>query len=718
MSRRADKKPVPNAEALLDRKHRVRIRVVFWALLLVFGVVAGRLILLQGFPDDIYTREENFHEGTLELNLPRGDIYDRNGRLLATDRRARSLYADPSRIQAPGELAATLSQILGEPENEVLARLTRCDSSGRLRKSVPVRRWLSADLVRRLEGLVEASKPGLSLKYEPVRFYPEATLAAHVIGFVNRERVGSGGVEMLYDHALGVRPGKVVARVDSGRRPLQSRTLEYVAPQGGANMTMTIDIAIQHKLEQELTAALERSQAEKGMGMVMDPHTGAILALACLPTYNPNEFTEFSDEERKNAAVTDVFEPGSAFKIVTAAAAIELGLVTPSTRIDCEGGAFNPYGHRIRDYHKLGVEPFHTCFAESSNIAIIKVAAMLGEERLEHWIRRFGFGRTTSADFGSAESVGIFRGRDAWSRLSMGSLPMGQEISVTLPQMARAFAVIANGGYLVEPHLVARLTNPDGTVLYEHRPDPGERVLSPRAAEIMKNLCHEVVLYGTGDRAGIAEYRVGGKTGTAQVARTDGRGYAPGKYNTVFAGFAPIAHPRVVTVIVVREPAIREHWGGYVCGPVFREVVRDTLIRMSVPLDPVKEDSEHLAWREDADPDTVMEEDVLDRVAIIEPDMESVLADLDGLELIALAVDPLGEGPMLPDFRGMTKRQARERIAELGLMWDIQGSGWVAEQEPPPGTPLAEVTLCRLQFSNEHKKAEDETQGPAEMAKR
>ncbi|HOF38802.1 MAG TPA: penicillin-binding protein [Candidatus Hydrogenedentes bacterium] len=718
MSRHADKKPAPNAETSLDRIHRIRIRLVFWALLIVFGVVAGRLVLLQGFPDDIYTREENFHEGTLELNLPRGDIYDRNGRLLATDRRARSLYADPSRIPNPCELAATLSDLLSEPENEVLARLTRSDSTGRPRKSVPVRRWLSAELVRRLEGIVEASKPGLSLKYEPVRFYPEGTLAAHVIGFVNRERVGSGGVEMLYDRELGVRPGKVVARVDSGRRPLQSRTLEYVAPQGGADMTMTIDIAIQHKLEQELAAALERSRAEKGMGLVMEPQTGAILALACLPTYNPNEFTEFSDEERKNAAITDVFEPGSSFKIVTAAAAIELGLVTPSTRIDCEGGAFNPYGHRIRDYHKLGVEPFHTCFAESSNIAMIKVAAMLGEERLEQWIRRFGFGRATSPDFGSAESAGIFRGRGAWSRLSMGSLPMGQEISVTLPQMARAFAVIANGGYLVEPYLVARLTNPDGTVLYEHRPGQGERVLSPRTAEIMKNLCHEVVLHGTGEKASIAEYRVGGKTGTAQVARTDGRGYAPGKYNTVFAGFAPVAHPRVVTVIVVREPAIREHWGGFVCGPVFREVVRDTLIRMSVPLDPVKEGIEQLAWQEDADPDTVMAEDAPGEVAIIEPDMESILADLDGLELIALPVDPLGEGPVLPDFRGMTKRQARERIAELGLMWDIQGSGWVAEQEPPPGTPLAEVTLCRLRFSNERKKAEDETQGTVEMAKR
>lgn len=737
MSRHADKSPDTGAEACVDRTHRIRMRLVFWALLMVFGVVGGRLILLQGFPDDIYTREEDFHEGTLELNLPRGDIYDRNGRLLATDRRARSLYADPSRIQNPRTLAVTLSEILGEPESEVHARLTRCDAGGRLRKSVPVKRWLSAELVNRLEGLVDASAPGLSFKYEPVRFYPEGTLAAHVIGFVNRERIGSGGVEMLYDHELGVRPGKVVARMDSGRRPLQSRTLEYVAPQGGADMTLTIDTAIQHTLEQELAAALERSKAEKGMGIVMDPHTGAILALACLPTYNPNEFTEFSDEERKNTAVTDVFEPGSSFKIVTASAAIELGLVTPSTLIDCEGGAFNPYGHRIRDYHKLGVEPFHTCFAESSNIAMIKVAAMLGQERLEHWIRRFGFGRTTSRDFGSAESAGIFRGRESWSRLSMGSLPMGQEISVTLPQMARAFAVIANGGYLVEPHLVARLTNPDGTVLREHRPDPGERVISARTAEIMRNLCHEVVLHGTGDKASIPEYRVGGKTGTAQVARTDGRGYAPGKYNTVFAGFAPIAYPRVVTVIVVREPAIREHWGGYVCGPVFREVVRDTLIRMSVPQDPVKEGMDLLALQEgdpdtdsdpdtdpdtdpdrDRDPDTVMEGDGLDALAIIEPDMESVLADLDGLELITFPVDPLSEGPALPDFRGMTKRQARERIAELGLAWDIQGSGWVAEQDPPPGTPLAEVTLCRLRFSNERKKAEDETSGPVEMAKR
>lgn len=713
-NRQPGKKQTSGGSAPVIQSHRIRVRLVLWALLTVFCAVAARLIHLQAFPDDRYVREEGFHEGTIELNLPRGDIYDRTGRLLATDRRARSLYADPSKIQNPHQAAVALSELLDEPESEVFARLTRLGEDGTPRKDVPVKRWLSAEYVNRLEPFVEAARPGLCFKYEPVRYYPEGTLAAHVMGFVNRERVGSGGIEMLYDRELGVEPGKLVARVDSVRNMILSRTLQYIPPEGGADVTLTLDSAIQHKLEQELAAVLERCKAQKGMGIVMDPHTGAILALACLPTFDPNHFTEYSDEERKNAAVTDVFEPGSSFKIVTASAAIELGLVTPKTMIDCEGGAFNPYGHRIRDYHALGVEPFRVCFAESSNIAMIKVAAMLGQERMEEWIRRFGFGQTTSRDFGSAESAGIFRGQQSWSRLSMGSLPMGQEISVTLPQMARAFAVIANGGYLVEPYLVSRVTNPDGTVVREHRQTLRERVISARTAEIMKNLCHEVVLHGTGDRANIPEYRVGGKTGTAQVARTDGRGYAPGKYNTVFAGFAPISHPRVVSVIVVREPEIREHWGGFVCGPVFREVVRDALIRMNCPQDPVQEGIDHFAEQHD-DPDTVMPQEEL---AIIEPDMDGVLADLDGLELIALPVDPDSEGPTLPDFRGMTKREARERIAALGLAWDAQGSGWVAEQDPPPGTPLSEVTLCRLRFSNESKKAEDESPGIVTVAQR
>ena len=327
-NRQPGKKQTSGGSAPVIQSHRIRVRLVLWALLTVFCAVTARLIHLQAFPDDRYVREEGFHEGTIELNLPRGDIYDRTGRLLATDRRARSLYADPSKIQNPHQAAVALSELLDEPEGEVFARLTRLGEDGKPRKDVPVKRWLSAEYVNRLEPFVEAARPGLCFKYEPVRYYPEGTLAAHVMGFVNRERVGSGGIEMLYDRELGVEPGKLVARVDSVRNMILSRTLQYIPPEGGADVTLTLDSAIQHKLEQELAAVLERCKAQKGMGIVMDPHTGAILALACLPTFDPNHFTEYSDEERKNAAVTDVFEPGSSFKIVTASAApIELGLV-------------------------------------------------------------------------------------------------------------------------------------------------------------------------------------------------------------------------------------------------------------------------------------------------------------------------------------------------------------------------------------------------------
>jgi len=681
-----------NGPSAIVRSHRIRLRLVFWGLFMVFGAITLRLVQLQAFPDAVYTREEGFHEGTIPLEMPRGDIYDRNGRLLATDGQTLSLVADPSTVEEPQRLARELAELLELPEDQVFACLTKRGDDGKPRKYYRIKRRLSAEHLKRLKHFPGMASPGLRLEKEPVRVYPDKTLAAHVLGFVNKEHVGSGGIEMVYDRELRVKTGKIVARVDCARILLGSRITEYIPPQGGADLVLTIDRTIQHKLEQELEMALVNSKAERGMGIVMEPRTGAILALACFPTFDPNRFNDFSNEERKNSAVTDVFEPGSSFKIVTAAAALELGIVTPETMIDCEGGAFNPYGHRIRDYHTLYVEPFRTCFAESSNIAMIKVAAKLGPERLEEWIRRFGFGQTTSPDFGGAESAGIFRSHESWSRLSMGSLPMGQEISVTLPQLARAFAVIANGGYLVEPYLVSHLTNPDGTLLRKHTPSPPKRIISAHTAQTMRELCHGVVLHGTGERANIIDYRVGGKTGTAQVARTDGRGYAPGKYNTIFAGFAPVADPKVVAVIVVREP----------------------LISMHCPKDPVKQDVEHLAGQ-DNDPDTVM---AGEKMAIIEPDMESVLADLDGLELIDVPVDPFSEGPILPDFLGMTKREAREQIAALGLSWDIQGSGWVIEQDPPAGTPLSEVTVCYLRFSNQRKKEHDEASGAVTMAKR
>jgi hypothetical protein len=353
------------------------------------------------------------------------------------------------------------------------------------------------------------------------------------------------------------------------------------------------------------------------------------------------------------------------------------------------------------------------CFADSSNIAIIKVAALLGPERFEQWIRNFGFGERTCPDL-PGESPGIFRPLSQWSGYSMGSLPMGQEISVTMLQLAQAFSVIANGGILVEPYVVDKVVNRQGGVVFEHTNDNARRILSESTAATMRALSHQVVTMGTGNAANIDHYRVGGKTGTAQVAKTDGRGYKEGKYTTVFAGFAPLNDPRVTAVIVVQEPDIRLHYGGYVCGPVFKEVVNDALRYLHVPEDPVLTkvaenrargvDADILAWEfSAADLDDLLADDWLDP-----------MADLNVLPMSAAAMP---SGPSLPDLHGMTKREALVKLESMGVKWDTQGAGWVRQQDPVPGTPISDVKLCRLVFGGNSAAAsaavagEDETSG-------
>src|SRR5690606_25297683 len=294
--------------------------------------------------------------------------------------------------------------------------------------------------------------------------------------------------------------------------------------------------------------------------------------MATRPAFDPNLYYEYDAEDRKNRAVVDVFEPGSAFKIVVSAAALEQGLVTMDEPINCENGSYRPPGRRkpLRDVHRMGVEPFWNCFAQSSNIAMAKVALLLGEERMADWIGRFGFGQPTGLDL-PGESSGIFAPLKRWSGASISALAIGQEISVTVPQLARAFSVIANGGLLVEPYLVEKAVSPEGELVYIHRQQEAPRLLSPLTAEQMKELCHLVVVAkdGTGHRASIAEYRVGGKTGTAQIALPNGKGYGD-KYMSVFAGFAPVADPQICAVIAMADAVRPKHYGGYACAPVFR----------------------------------------------------------------------------------------------------------------------------------------------------
>jgi stage V sporulation protein D (sporulation-specific penicillin-binding protein) len=316
----------------------------------------------------------------------------------------------------------------------------------------------------------------------------------------------------------------------------------------------------------------------------------------------------------------------------------------------------------------------------------------------------------------------------------MGALPIGQEMAVTITQLARAFCVIANGGQLVRPYVVERAVDREGEVTYRHETEAPQRVLSEHTAVTMRELCHLVCIGGTGSKASIAEYRTGGKTGTAQIARPDGQGYYPDKYTTIFAGFAPLNDPRLVCVILVQEPAIKLHYGGYVCGPVFHDVVRETLSRMDCPLDPVVDataEPEPAAVEDEtelADADTVLAqaEEIRDArngtggTTPRQADSDDLTEDPDYLlrEMALTSLDgspPVANEPRLSDLRGMTKRQAKAYVDTLGMRWDIQGAGRVVSQFPPAGTPLREVLSCRLVFSSDSLEETDESQELAEL---
>lgn len=697
-----------------------RGRMVLGLILCGLMVVCGRLVQLCLNPDLELSDEERKHIGKVVLDHPRGEIFDRNGLVLATNHEVPSLWADPRKVTNPSELAEKISAALGMDLDQVFTKLTSTESNGRPMKFVWVKRWLNDVPQPVLDDLVMEGNGALDIKYESSRYYPQGETASHLLGFVNRVGDAQEGVEKKFDQYLKAVPGELLARKDGSRQLLESLTLDYKAPEGGDSVQLTLDTEIQHSLEASLDKRIVECNAKSGMGMVMDPHTGAILALACRPAFDPNKYGEFAPELRKNRALVDVFEPGSAFKIVVASAGLEADKITPDTLIDCENGGFNPYGHYIKDFHRLGVEPFWKCFEESSNVAMIKVGAMLGPERFDQWVRKYGFGTTTSRDFTqlvdgklkSIESAGLYRSREKWTRLSMGSLPMGQEIAVTMPQLARAYCVIANGGYLVEPYFVERAVNRHGETTYQFpHPEP-QRVLSSETAHTMRMMCRHVVDAGTGTAADIPEYTTAGKTGTAQIARPNGKGYLPDHFTTVFAGFAPAENPAVVAVIIVQEPMIRLHFGGYVCGPVFKEVVREALVRLDVPPDRpenIKKPGEDGKEKKPAEPkrgpeadsDTIVARLDEEEQALLEDSLENLLEPLDGLELVAPVPTLLSGEPVkrLPDFTGMNKRQAGEELRSLGVPWDVKGAGWVVSQYPPAGTPIYEVAQCELQFA-------------------
>ncbi len=688
----------------ITREQHVRARFVFWCLLLGFGWIAVNLVRLHQYPDERLGSGERGRIGEATTTPPRGKILDRRGRVLALDRMVPSLYADPGRIVNPHEVAQTLSLVLGMDEDLLASRLTRRKSNGQMMESVPIKRWLTEselDSVHRIKNLAQR---GLYFREEPARYYPEGTLASHVLGYANRESVGSAGLEARYNDFLSSKSGRRKGRVDSNRHLLSSLTLEYEESEPGADIWLTLMNPLQDVLERELAASMEREQADRANGIVINPKTGAILAMASVPNFDPNDYGRADKRELKNTTIQDVFEPGSTFKIVPIAAAIEEHIVNTETLINCENGAYRRHGHTINDLHRMGVVPVTDLFAQSSNIGTVKIAERIGEQGMSDWISRFGFGQRATETF-PGESVGIFRPDiEGWSKLTLGALPIGQEIAVTTLQLARAYCAIANGGLLVQPYIVERVEDAHGETLFQYAPPTPERIISEQTSLTMRELCHLVVTDGTGRYANLEEFRVCGKTGTGQVARprSEGGGYYPNRVTTVFSGFAPLADPQVVCVIVVHDPKMRKSYGGNVCGPVFKEVIRQALLLLGAPRDPIVRQVAAQETGEQQDADTVAH-----AIQPLDP-----MQELYEAELMRMAKDDLYGDKMLPDFTGMTLRQARERLTHMRLEWESDGSGRVIRQTPAPGTPINDVAKCTLVFRPSTLAETDESTRP------
>lgn len=548
------------------RRHELRFVSVFLFLIACFGIFIVKLILIQVFKSEhLAGLARKQHNQAIELEPVRGTIYDRNLRPLALNIAVHSLYANP-RIMSPKDkklAAEVLPQMLGLSAEMVEERLTRDKYFVWLKRKLPVDQ---ADAVRALK------IHGLSFIDESKRFYPNGSLAAHVIGFADIDNKGLEGVELVYDRYLKGKEGRGVFLRDAKQRNLLL-SKNFISPQDGMHVVLTIDETIQYIAERALEEAFVKHHAKSATIVVSNPRTGEILALANRPTYHLEHVRESSVESRTNRAVSYVYEPGSVFKIVTAAAALEEQMFVETDEIFCENGKYRVGNHTLRDHRPHGTLTFREVFEKSSNIGVCKIAQQLGPDIIYNYGRRFRFGMPTQIEL-RGEVNGWLKDPSQWSKTTISAIPMGHEVTVTPLQLLGALSAIANDGYYMRLHILKDIRDKHNQVIKSFRPEILDRVVSERTAHRVRDIMVGVVENGTAKRAQIDGVKVAGKTGTAQKV-IDGQ-YSHSSFYASFIAFAPADDPQLACVVVFDEPG-PSYFGGTVAAPVAKEVLENSL---------------------------------------------------------------------------------------------------------------------------------------------
>jgi cell division protein FtsI (penicillin-binding protein 3) len=632
---------------------RIRIRIMAGVFVSIFVLIAARAFYLQVVKKESLVKlAEKQHQRIVPLTPVRGAIFDSNNAPLAVSIEMDSCFAEPRNVEDIPDAAVKLAPLLSMSADQVEKKLSGSKNFVWLQRRMP------PDQVAAIKAL---KLEGIGFVKESKRFYPNSEIGAHVVGFTGVDPEGLEGIELKYDSTILGSTGYLVTERDALGREVYSKGTVVKNSAKGRNITLTLDKNIQYIAEKELTKAVEGNGAKAGIALVMEPATGRVLAMASYPNFNPNTYYKYPPQALRNRSIADSFEPGSTFKVFLAATALEQKAIRQGDGFNCENGSYSIGGRTIHDTHKYGYLSIAQILKYSSNIGAAKIGARLGSDKLYAGLTGFGFGEKTGIDL-PGESSGTLRNKNQWFGVDLATISFGQGVTATPLQIVTAVSAVANGGLLMKPYLVEKISDDNGNILRATAPEVRRRVISEETARTVAHMLEGVVVEGgTGVNAAVDGYRSAGKTGTAQKVDPLTRGYSADKRTASYVGFVPLEKPRLTILVVVDEPKTSPY-GGIVAAPAFSAIAQQALCYLKVPPD-------HALKKK---PEQVEVKSI--------PPSETVDAVADGG---IVAGTP---GTVMPNFRGLSMRQALKIMEKHGLNVKLQGSGRAVEQNPRPGS--------------------------------
>lgn len=645
-----------------------RIALIVILLILSFVLLALRYIWVQTIlHNELLERVQYQAEDQYTVHLPRGSIYDRNNHELAISSMTKSLYVDPNHVKDPQTLANDLSPLINMPPEDIMQRISIGGGFVWLKRQMePSESDAVANLIKE-----KAYGTCLGFKEESKRYYPNKSLAANVLGFVGTDDKGLDGIEQSMDSVIKGQVVNMALFTDTLARPILSSVLSKVEPQGNSrkSVQLTIDSTIQYITEQALDNAMVQYAPAAATAIVMDPKTAEILAMASRPSYDPNNFSAYPSTSWINKAVSFVYEPGSTFKAVVAAAALQEKVVQPND-VFVDPGYLMIDGRRIQNWSEgsFGTVTFTKIIEESINTGFVHIGLGLGADRLMEYARKFGFGKKTGIEL-PGEEQGILFNPKEMTQINVATASIGQSIAVTPLQIVTGMSAIANKGVLMKPHIIKTIFNPDGSVYEETKPQEVRQAIDQPTDQVLTSLLEKVVSEGGGNKAAVPGYHIAGKTGTAQKVDTTNGGYQAGHYVASFCGFAPVEDPQFVVLVILDDPQKVNYYGGQIAAPIahdiFSAIFRYLHIEPSVP---TQDDT--------PSPSTGQKAAAKQPAPVVPKGMIAV-----------------------PNLYGKTIRDATQILNDLQLEIGIVGNGTAATQTPSAGTPVAPHTKINVHFS-------------------